>query len=250
MEDSGKKREISRGRDGVIYYLDSKRVRKEFFTKEGFLKEIVVQKFSHPNIIRPLAIDRKKKTIDYPLRLPSKKVIIDDKKARKFLFQITHALCHIQKKGYLYLDVSVNNIMMDEDTLDFVLIDFGSVENLEKPENFFYQKELDVLAKRLLAYRAIPEMIKHYFFQPLFLVESLALIYDRKDSFFREIREYVRNNPMTAFSFYDYLRNCFEEKNYREIDELYAAKLLGKSVGLDVPTPEKLRLQYKNVYLV
>ena len=250
MENSDDAYEISRGRDGIIYNVGSKTIRKEFFTKKGFLKEIVVEKFSHPNIIRPISINHKKKTIDYPLRMPSKKINITDTKATKFLFQIAHSLCHIQKMGYLYLDISVNNIMVDEETLDFILIDFGSVEDLVSPKEFSYQKELDDLVKKLPAYQAIPEMIRHYFLQPLFLVESLNLIYKYQLPYFSKLREYVKNNPMTVFSFYDYLNGCFQEKNYRNVDQHYVAKLLGKSIGVEVPTPKNLLSEYKKVYLV
>lgn len=51
---------------------------------------------------------------------------LDDAEARRVFRQIVETLCHVRDAGVVHRDVKDENVIIDEDTGDVSLIDFGS----------------------------------------------------------------------------------------------------------------------------
>ncbi len=233
-------REIGRGTDGVIFQIGPDQIKKQFFTKKQFEAELAVKNFSHPHITRPLKILTKEKTIYYPFYKKFETVKWDLGQAIKLLFQMIDALCEIQKKGYLYTDVSPNNIMVDSDG-DFVLIDFASIQKLDSIEGVFAN---DNFIKKLQKSKCktLPTAYPFELTVPsLLLVETL----ERTKVKIPKVSKWVRDNCPTVFAFRQYLFSCMKDDPLiKKFDMKYRLTFLHTELPLSKAEQKKYETEF------
>lgn len=117
--------------------------------KSSYHKDIVYReieslyKFSHPNIIRVYGMSETSNNIfllmEFIHGVTLYKWIRDHNTSEiqniKFTKNLTNAINHIHIKGYLFIDLKCENIIVKNGILDdgFKIIDFGSVEKQDSP---------------------------------------------------------------------------------------------------------------------
>lgn len=234
-------REIGRGTDGVIFLTGKDQVKKQFFSKKQFDMEKIVKNFSHPHITRPIKISNPEMTIYYPLYKKFETVKWTITTATKMLFQIIDALCEIQKKGYLYTDVSPNNIMVDSNG-DFVLIDFASVQKLDSIEGVHANETFVKKIQHSKCRKSATAYPFEFTVPCLLLVATLELTKVKMP----KLVKWVKDNCPTVFALRYYLFSCMvEDPLIKKFDLKYRLSFM----HTDVPLPPMEQKKYEKQFL-
>lgn len=216
-------KKLTEGAEGEIF-REGKSIIKKFSSKEVFDREREVLNFSHPFIIKPISVDPKKLTIQYPffekgVLKPEKNVF----RTMKLLFQLSDCAAYIDSKGFYYSDYSPNNVLQTNDG-DFILIDFGSMEKVEKAKKVSAPKQYIEAAKKILSEKFSESFL---FLPSLFLTFTALYSYSAKfgpktHPLLKKMYNWVIDKKPSILGLRNYIFNCFEEpKNFLTHESLY-----------------------------
>jgi len=239
---------IGQGTDGVVLKVGTDLVKKVFSNPIAFQKESQIQNINSPGIARILRVDPQEMAIYYPEYKSIKTVKWTKALLKRFYYQVTDSLCKLLDYGYLYTDVSPNNIMVDSYG-NFVLIDFGSLQSITNIEGVYAPDAYIKKFKKVTDYadddqRKLLNQPSELSAPILFLAETARKLV--KDIPLTDrVYEWVVDSYPTPYLFKMYLDNGFVQDDIR-YDIKYRVGLLTNE---EVPLPKNMEQVYRVYYM-